>query len=105
MAKRESKFIRDFKQEFAKKCRKQTLERKRDELQKVLQKGKVETYSDIFGLFAGLTRKAIEIAAYEKIRRLASLGYDPKEILKLMNPEKTKKVCHGAINTENLAKK
>jgi hypothetical protein len=57
---------------------------KRDMFEAACEKGKVETYRDVFGVFFGLSRKAIEVAALSEIIRLAHFGFSPDKIVKCM---------------------
>jgi len=88
MAKREPKFIWNLKKQMAKDMAKHTREYKKIELEKVKAKGKVETYGDIYGIFCGLSKKAIESAAFWRIEWLASAGCSPTEIIERMEPKR-----------------
>ena len=80
---------------------------KRDMFEAVCKKGAVETVGDVVGVFFGLSRKAVEAAAYGEILRLARLGFSPVEIVKYMCPKKESSfnqkelyVCKGNADTE-----
>jgi hypothetical protein len=90
MAKRESvtKKIQSLKKEWAKKMAAGTRARKKDEFEKVKAKGKVETFGDIYGVFCGLSKRAIEASAFHEIQKLAALGYGPEMIIERMEPVK-----------------
>jgi hypothetical protein len=90
MAKRESKFIRDFKKKMALDMAKHTREHKKTEFKKAIAKEKVETLGDAYGLFCGLSKKAMEVAAIRRIESLARMGYNPAKIMELMEPKKEK---------------
>ena len=51
----------------------------------------METLGDILGIFYGLSRAAIETAAYGRIHDLAACGFKPAEIVERMEPPKRKK--------------
>ena len=57
---------------------------KRDMFEAACEKGKVETYGDVVGIFFGLSRKAVERAAFNEIIRLAHFGFSPDKIAKYM---------------------
>jgi hypothetical protein len=63
---------------------------KREMFESACKKGKVETYGDVIGVFYGLSRKAVELAAYDKIQMLASLGYSAAEIAERMEGKNKK---------------
>jgi hypothetical protein len=56
-----------------------------------MSKEKVETYGDIYDVLLGLSRRAMEVAAIERIRVLASMGYSPARIIKVMEVKRGKK--------------
>ena len=58
---------KSIKQEIAARKRQATREAKKRMFEEVCAKGKVETAWDILGVFYGLSRKAIERAAYYTI--------------------------------------
>jgi hypothetical protein len=79
MAKRKS-----IKREVSEFSARKTREMKREWFDRVCKKSRVENGDDVCGIFMGLSRKAIELAAYDKIFRLARLGYSPSEIVRRM---------------------
>jgi hypothetical protein len=79
MAKRKS-----IKREVSEFKAKTTRKIKREWFDKACKKSRVENGDDVCGVFMGLSRKAIELAAYDKIFRLARLGCSPLEIVKRM---------------------
>jgi hypothetical protein len=87
----ELKSVREFKKQRAKDQAKRTRDYKRRSLEAVLEKGTVATYEDVIGIFNGLSRAAIELAAYHRINELIRYGMTPREILKIMEPERRKK--------------
>jgi hypothetical protein len=91
MTKRQLDYIRELKRDIAAKCAKKTREYKKNEFEKAMAKDKVETYGDIYGLFCGLSRKAMEVAALNRIERLAAMGYSPAKIIELMEVKKGKR--------------
>jgi hypothetical protein len=93
MAKRKT-----FKQKISVMLAKKTREWKREAFDTVCKKGKVETVGDIVGIFYGLSRKAVEMAAFRDIQRLASLGFTPAEIVERMSVKSEKK---RGNNTDN----
>ena len=84
MTKRQSKYIREFKQKVAQDIQK----RRREELSKVMVKKKVETFNDIIAIFNGLSKRAKDSAVLGRIYSLATFGKSPTEIIKTMEPEK-----------------
>jgi hypothetical protein len=88
MAKREPKFIRNLKKQMAKSQAKYTRDHKKEEFEKVKAKGKEETYGDLYGIFCGLSKKAIVSAACWRIEWLASAGCSPTEIIERMEPKR-----------------
>jgi hypothetical protein len=86
--KRVSKAVREMLQEMAIKQRKRTNEMKRKSFEDALAKEKLETYGDLFGVFCGLSRKAIEAAACRKIEELAARGFNAQQIIVYMEPKK-----------------
>jgi Ca2+-binding EF-hand superfamily protein len=88
---RENASVRKLRKEMAQELAKRTRERKKEALKQVLSKEKVETYGDIFAIFDGLSKKAVEKTALDKIFTLAHLGNSPAEIIKLMEPKKDTK--------------
>jgi hypothetical protein len=75
------------KQEMAVRLAKKTREARRGLFDEVCKKGKVETAFDVIGVFHGLSRRAVEAAAIEKIMRLAGLMFTPEQIVKYMEPK------------------
>ena len=61
---------------------------KREMAAEVCKKGRVETVGDICAVFYGLSRKAVECAAYGRIQYLAARGYSPAEIIERMEVKK-----------------
>jgi hypothetical protein len=88
MAKRESKFIRDFKKKIAVDMASHTREAREKAFADVMDKEKVETYADVFAIFDGLSRKAKDLTVYGRIEHLAALGCVPKKIIEIMEPKK-----------------
>jgi hypothetical protein len=88
---RELKFIRDFKRQMALKCAKHTREWKKKEFENAMAKEKVETHGDIFGIFCGLSKRAMEVAALNRIEMLAGMGYSPARIVEVMEPKRPPK--------------
>jgi hypothetical protein len=91
MTRRELKYIRDLKRQTAINCAKRTREWKEEAFENVMAKGKVETYGDVFGVFCGLSKKAVEVAALNRIEALARMGYSPARIMEVMEPKRIKK--------------
>ena len=79
MAKRKS-----FKREMSERLAKNTREWKRKMTTEVCEKNKVETVGDVLGVFYGLSRKAVEKAAFAMIQELAARGCTPAEIINRM---------------------
>jgi L-alanine-DL-glutamate epimerase-like enolase superfamily enzyme len=75
---------KSLKIEMAIKLAKATREFKRGMVEEVCKKEKVENMKDICAVFYGLSRKAVEIAAFGRIRHLAALSYSPQEIINRM---------------------
>jgi hypothetical protein len=90
MTKRELEYIRGLKREIGAKCAKKTREYKKNEFEKAIAKDKVETHGDIYGLFCGLSRRAMEVAALNRIESLAAMGYSPAKIIELMEVKRRK---------------
>jgi hypothetical protein len=90
MAKREQKYIRDLKKHWAQEKSKRTREFKKSKFEEVMAKEKVETVGDLCGIFFGLSRHAVENAAYRRIQELASIGLSPEKIIERMEPSKGK---------------
>jgi hypothetical protein len=88
---RESKSIRDMKKQMAKEQAKRTREAKKKSFEKVMTKGSVETYEDVFGIFDGLSRRAIELAAYHRIEELARSRRTARQIIEIMEQKKRRK--------------
>jgi hypothetical protein len=86
MAKRKPKYIQEIKKQIAAEVRKKRTAFRKEKIKEALSKDKVETFDDICGIYYGLSRRAVELAAYDKIHRLAALGYSPLEIIKVMEP-------------------
>ncbi|MDR0877242.1 MAG: hypothetical protein LBN21_04255 [Treponema sp.] len=95
--KRVPKAVREFRQEMAIKQRKRTSEWKRKEFEAALAKEKLETYRDIFGVFCGLSHKAMESAACQKIVKLAARGFNARQIIDYMEPKKRDSIPGGRI--------
>lgn len=91
MAKREPAAVRKWKKEWAEAKAKRTREYKKKAFDDAMAKEKVETYADVIGLFYGLSRRAIEKAAYGRIFELAALGNTPVQIFELLEPPKKSK--------------
>jgi hypothetical protein len=92
MAKRKS-----VRREVAEIKAKGTREMKRKMFGEVCGKGRVETPRDIISVFFGLSRKAVENAAYMKIHTLAAMGYTPLEIVRRMEG----KISQPGSNADN----
>ncbi|MDR0710345.1 MAG: hypothetical protein LBF77_09795, partial [Spirochaetaceae bacterium] len=67
-----------------------TRKAKKESFERVMGKGKVETYGDVFDLFCGLSRRAIEVAAIARIQTLVRLGYSPARIIGIMEVKRRK---------------
>jgi hypothetical protein len=91
MTGRESKFIREAKKQAAKDQARRTRTAKKEAFERVAAKGKVETYGDIFDLFCGLSRRAVEIAALDRIRTFVRMGYSPERIIDVMEIKRKKR--------------
>jgi hypothetical protein len=91
MAKCEPVAVRKRKKEWAEARAKRTREFKREAFKDAMAKEKVETSADLIGLFYGLSRRAIEQAAYARILQLAALGKTPVQIVDLLDPPKKSK--------------
>jgi hypothetical protein len=91
MTMRELEYIRKLKRQIAVKCAKRTREWKKKAFEDVIAKEKIETYGDIFGIFYGLSKRAIEVAALNRIEVLAGMGYSPARIIGVMEVKKEKK--------------
>jgi hypothetical protein len=87
---RETAAIRNIRKKIAQDQAKRTRARKKEAFEKVLSKEKVETYGDIFAIFDGLSKKAVEKTAFDKIFTLAHLGNSPAKIIELMERKKKK---------------
>lgn len=83
MAKRKS-----IKQEIAARKRQVTREAKKRIFDEVWAKGKVENKRDVWGVFFGLSRKAVENAAIREIIFHARCGDTVKEIIERMKDKK-----------------
>jgi hypothetical protein len=79
-----AKSLAAMKKEFANKRRQITLELKKQKFEEVLGKGKVETLLDAAHLYFGLSRKAVELAAYREILFHARCGCTAQEIIDRM---------------------
>jgi hypothetical protein len=79
MAKRKS-----IRQEIALLKRQATRETKKEMFAEVCAKGKVETLRDVSCIFFGLSRKAVENAAYREIMFHSRCGDTVKEIIERM---------------------
>jgi hypothetical protein len=91
LTKRQLNYIRELKREMAIKMAKKTREYKKNEFEKAVAKDKVETCGDIYGLLCGLSWRAKEIAAMNRIEMLAGMGYSPAKIIELMDIKKGKR--------------
>jgi hypothetical protein len=90
MTKRQLEFILELKKKLALDMAKRTREHKQNEFKKAIAKDKVETLGDVYGLFCGLSKRAMEVAAISRIESLARMGYNPAKIMELMEPKKEK---------------
>ncbi len=77
--------------EWAQERRASKVAAKKKAFAEVLAKEKVETYMDIYNIFCGLSRKAINSAAYKEIHALARSGFGPSAIVELMEGKKGSK--------------
>jgi anthranilate/para-aminobenzoate synthase component I len=84
MTKRDLEAVRNLKRQMTAKCAKLVRERKRNEFEAVVAKGKVETYGDVFAIYDKLSGRAKRYAAFVRIETLASLGYSPEKIFEIM---------------------
>jgi hypothetical protein len=91
MTKKQLAYIRDLKKKIGADSAKRTRAYKKNEFEKAMAKDKVETHGDIYGIFCGLSKRAMEISALHRIETLAAMGYSPKKIIELMEPKKEKK--------------
>jgi hypothetical protein len=91
MSRSEPKFIRDLKQQMAKDMARRTRKAKKESFERVLAKGTMETYGDIYDLFCGLSRRAIEVAAIERIHTFVRMGYSPERIIEVMEVKRRKR--------------
>jgi hypothetical protein len=87
----ESKSLREFKKQRAKDQARRTRDYKKRSLEQVIAKETAAAWDDVTGIFNGLSRAAIELAAYHRINELIRCGMTPREILKIMEPERRKK--------------
>jgi hypothetical protein len=78
------------KKQMAKDQARRTRKAKKEAFERVMAKEKVETYGDIYDVFLGLSKRAIEIAAIERIRVLGTMGYSPARIIEVMEVKKGK---------------
>ena len=90
MTKRQLNYIRDLKRKIAADCAKRTREYKKKEFEKAIAKDNVQTVGDVCGIFYGLSKRAIEGAAFHRIEMLAGMGYSPAKIIELMEPKRNK---------------
>ena len=90
MTKKQLTSIRELKRKMAMDSAKHTREYKKSEFEKAMAKDKVETHGDIYGIFCGLSKRAMEVSALCRIETLAVMGYNPKRIIELMEPKKGK---------------
>jgi hypothetical protein len=90
MTKRQLSYIRDLKRKMATDLAKRTREYKKSEFEKAMAKDKVETHGDLYGIFCGLSKRAMEVSALQRIEALAVMGYSPKKIIELMEVKKGK---------------
>lgn len=79
---------KSIKQEMALERAKHTREWKREQTAEVCRKGEVKTIGDVCAVFFGLSRRAIESAAYRRIQELAAYGFTPVEIIERMEGKK-----------------
>jgi hypothetical protein len=79
---------KSIKQEIALRKGKATREIKKKMFDEVRAKGKIETLRDVSCMFFGLSRKAVEKAAYREIMFHARCGRTVKEILERMEDKK-----------------
>jgi len=86
--KKQPKYIREFNQEIRREIARKARKRKREELAEVMTKDKAETYGDVYAIFNGLSKKAKDWAVLDRIFTLSSLGKNPTEIIKMMEPKK-----------------
>jgi hypothetical protein len=84
MAKRELT-PKELKKQWDRERAQATRKAKRERFEAVLQKGKVEYTADFYGLFCGLSRKAIDNAAFQRIIHLTVVdGFTPREVIRIM---------------------
>jgi hypothetical protein len=88
LTKRQEEYIRGLRREIAAKCAKKTREYKREQFKAAMAKEKVETFGDVYGIFCGLSRRSMEVAALDRIETMARRGYSPVKIVELMEIKK-----------------
>jgi hypothetical protein len=79
---------KSIRQEIALQKRQNTRKIKKKMFDEVCAKGKVETLRDVSSMFFGLSRKAVEKAAYREIMFHARCGRNAEEILEIMEAKK-----------------
>jgi hypothetical protein len=90
MTRSQLKYIQDLKKQMANDQARRTRKAKKEAFERVMSKEKVETYGDIYDIFCGLSRRAIEIAAIDRIRVLGTMGYSPARIIEVMEVKRGK---------------
>ena len=98
MTNRELNYIRDLKRKIAANAAKRIHEWKKEQFEKAIAKDKVETEGDVYGIFCGLSKRAMENAALHRIRVLAGMRHSPVKIIELMEPKK-EKIKNAKIKT------
>jgi hypothetical protein len=91
MTRSQLKYIRDLKKQMANDQARRTRKAKKEAFERVMSKEKVETYGDIYDLFCGLSRRALEVAALDRIQTLTRMGYSPERIIDVMEIKRKKR--------------
>jgi hypothetical protein len=79
---------REIKKEIANNLRKHTRDFRKKNFEDVLNKGKVETYLDMFNLFDGLSKKAKDSVVLKTIIELVQYGKTAQEIVDILEVKK-----------------
>jgi len=85
-AKKQPKYLRELKQDIGREIAQKTRKRRQEELAAVMAKDKAETYGDVITIFYGLSKKAKDMAVFDRIFALARIGKQPSEIIEIMEP-------------------
>jgi hypothetical protein len=86
--KRQEEYTRSLRRDMAKEMAEKIRRTKKEMFEKVRNKEKLETLDDVYYLFCGLSRAAVEISAIGIIRELAVRGCSPAKIVEILEPPK-----------------